>query len=1149
LCSVNAGKLARGDLHSCFIPCTPNGCMELLKHTGVSVSGKKALVIGRSKIVGAPMHDLLMWNHATVTCCHSKTPDLPAEVKKADILVVGVGKAEMLKGDWIKEGAVVIDVGINYIPDSSRPSGMRVVGDVHYPSAKEQAGFITPVPGGVGPMTVAMLMEVGCELEEKERFWSELDEVMESIPTGERVVIGADFNGHVGEGNTGDEEVMGKFGVKERNLEGQMVVDFAKRMDMGVVNTYFQKREEHRVTYKSGGRRTQKKRSKKTKWWKLKKEECCEEFRQKLRQALGGQVVLPDDWETTAEVIRETGRKVLGVSSRRRKEDKETWWWNEEVQDSIQRKRLAKKKWDMDRTEENRQEYKELQRRVKREVSKAKQKAYDELYTRLDTREGEKDLYRLARQRDRDGKDVQQKVDKIRKDEVRKALKRMKSGKAVGPDDIPVEVWKCLGEAAVEFLTSLFNRVLENLEKAYDRVPREELWYCMRKSGVAEKYVRVVQDMYERSRTVVRCVVVMDQLSEEVRQESPWKMMFADDIVICSESREQVEENLERWRFALERRGMKVSGIQSNGEYEKENTVQSAQRFLQTYSPGKWNVTYTKLKPQRPQPSDTQISQLAARKPVHQLAKEIGLFSKEIEPYQRSRVRVSLDVLKRLDKQPDGKYVAVTGIISTPLSQGRRTVALGLAQAFGGHLKVNAFACVRQPSLQHSLGAVAGGGYSQISMKETGFRSTGDSEAVSASSSLITDTITAYCHYQAKLSDQALFDLLVPVRDEHRSFSTSQLKRLQRLGVEKSDPSTLTRDEIRRLVRLDINPDVRTDRESLDAELTAIVSLSRSVEDLQDRLARVVVANNTSGEPITAEDLGVSSLVGLLLKESLKPCLMQTLEGTPVFLHFSPLADVAWSSPSIMADRMALKLVGPQGFVVSETPHCENFFSITCRSSGLRPHVLVMLTSVRALKMCGSGDDGPPLTAGFPLHEEHSKQNLELLEKGCVHLKRRLETASAYGVPVVVAVNTFRCDAEAEVEVVCKQARRFGALEAVQCSSWSEGGTGALELAHCVQSAAEIQSTLHFPYQLQMSVIDKLRREAQQMFGAEDVELSAEAKEKLELYIKQGFGHYPVCISDSHICMKNEAEVKVLPISDVQAYAGAGFLRFVPNMD
>ncbi|KAK3573176.1 hypothetical protein QTP86_014847, partial [Hemibagrus guttatus] len=445
----------------------------------------------------------------------------------------------------------------------------------------------------------------------------------ESIPTGERVVIGADFNGHVGEENTGDEEVMGKFGVKERNLEGQMVVDFAKRMDMAVVNTYFQKREEHRVTYKSGGRSTQVDYI------------LCR--RGNLKEISDCKVLVGESVARQHRMV--VCRMTLMVcKKKRRKEDKETWWWNEEVQDSIQRKRLAKKKWDMDRTEENRQEYNESQRRVKREVSKAKKKAYDELYTRLDTREGEKDLYRLARQRDRDGKDVQQvrvikdrdgrvltseesvqrrwkeyfeelmneenerekrvegvnsveqKVDKIRKDEVRKALKRMKSGKAVGPDDIPVEVWKCLGEAAVEFLTSLFNRVLENLEKAYDRVPREELWYCMRKSGVAEKYVRVVQDMYERSRTVVRCAVgqteefkvevrlhqgsalspflfaiVMDQLSEEVRQESPWTMMFADDIVICSESREQVEENLERWRFALERRGMKVS--RSKTEY------------------------------------------------------------------------------------------------------------------------------------------------------------------------------------------------------------------------------------------------------------------------------------------------------------------------------------------------------------------------------------------------------------------------------------------------------------------------------------------------------------------------------------------------------------------------------------------------------
>ncbi|KAK3540944.1 hypothetical protein QTP86_006405 [Hemibagrus guttatus] len=235
----------------------------------------------------------------------------------------------------------------------------------------EIEGVMLNVVSGYAP-------QVGCELEEKERFWSELDEVMESRRTQVDYILCR--RGNLKE--ISDCKVVVGESVARQH---RMVVC---RMTLLVCKT---KRSKIEI-------------EKKTKWWKLKKEE----FRQKLRQALGGQVVLPDDWETTAEVIRETGRKVLGVSSGRRKEDKETWWWNEEVQDSIQRKRLAKKKWDMDRTEENRQEYKELQRRVKREVSKAKQKAYDELYTRLDTREGEKDLYRLARQRDRDGKDVQQ---------------------------------------------------------------------------------------------------------------------------------------------------------------------------------------------------------------------------------------------------------------------------------------------------------------------------------------------------------------------------------------------------------------------------------------------------------------------------------------------------------------------------------------------------------------------------------------------------------------------------------------------------------------------------------------------------------------------------------------------------------------------
>ena len=623
-------------------------------------------------------------------------------------------------------------------------------------------------------MTVSSVYapQVGCLREEKDKFWTDLDEVVESIPKEERLVIGADFNGHVGEGNRGDENVIGRYGDKARNAEGQMLVDFATRMEMAVVNTHFKNREEHRVIYKSGGRSTHvdfiicrrtylkeigdckvivggnvakqhrllvcrmtletwKQRITKAepmiKWLKLKKEDCCEEIREEIRRALGGEEELPDDWTTTANIVRGTARKVLGVSSKQRKEDNENWWWDEEVQERIRKKRLAKLRWDIQRDEESKQEYKEMRREAKKEVAKAKSKAYDELFEELDTKEGEKTLYRLARQSHQAGKDVQQvrmmrdkdgnvmtdeesvlriwkeynmglmneenerekrendeervnlKVESISKEEARENMQRMKNGKAVGPDVIPVDVWKCLGESALKFLTKLYNRTMESermpeecrdsmlipifknkgdvqsrsnyrgiklightmklweriierrlrrdltfnnqqygfmpgkittdalfalrvlmekyregqkelhcvfvdLEKAYDKVPREEVWYCMRKSGLAEKYVRIVQDMYDGSTTAVRCAVavtegfevkvglhqgsalspclfamVMNWMTDETREEAPWTMMFADDIMICSESKEQVEEKLESWRYALERRGMKVN--------------------------------------------------------------------------------------------------------------------------------------------------------------------------------------------------------------------------------------------------------------------------------------------------------------------------------------------------------------------------------------------------------------------------------------------------------------------------------------------------------------------------------------------------------------------------------------------------------------
>ncbi|XP_052391755.1 C-1-tetrahydrofolate synthase, cytoplasmic [Carassius gibelio] len=741
LTSINAGKLSRGDLGDCFIPCTPNGCMELISQTGLSVMGKNAVVIGRSKIVGAPMHDLLLWNHATVTTCHSKTLDLAEQVGRADILVVGAGRAEMVKGEWVKEGAVVIDCGINHIPDSSKASGKRVVGDVHYPSATERAGYITPVPGGVGPMTVAMLMK---------------------------------------------------------------------------------------------------------------------------------------------------------------------------------------------------------------------------------------------------------------------------------------------------------------------------------------------------------------------------------------------------------------------------NTVESAKRFLQKYTPGKWNIKYTKKNPLEPQPSDAEISYSCQSKTIGQLAREVGLFSEEVEPYGRSRAKIRLDALKRMEKEPDGKYVVVTGITSTPLGEGKRTTTLGLAQALGAHLNINTFACVQEPSPGSFFGArgiAVGGGYSQIiPLEEVSLQSLGQNALISAASRVVMDTIKAHAHYESKLSEKALFDLLVPLREGQRSVSQAQLNRLTKLGIEKSDP--LTRTEIRRFVKLDIDPDTATDSSSLENEIMAVLSLSSSEEEMQQRLAKIVVATNKSGDPVTTEDLDVSGPLAMLLKDALKPVLMQTVEGTPAFLHTSPLADIAQGSPSVLADKLALKIVGSEGFVVTESGHgadigLEKFFNIKCRYSGLRPDVVVIVATVRTLKMHGGA---PPVQAGLPLPKEYSQENLKQLEGGCCHLKRQVENAQAFGLPVIVAVNKFSGDTDRELELVCGQARQAGAFDAVQCSNWSEGGAGALALAQAVQRAAKLPGQFSFLYDTQIPAADKLRTVAQKMYGAKDIDLSPKSKEKLALYTKQGFGNLPVCIAKTHLSLSNDPTLKgvptnfMLPITDIKAHVGAGFL-------
>uniref|UniRef100_A0A8C6RK81 C-1-tetrahydrofolate synthase, cytoplasmic n=1 Tax=Nannospalax galili TaxID=1026970 RepID=A0A8C6RK81_NANGA len=744
LTSVSAGKLARGDLNDCFIPCTPKGCLELIKKTGVQIAGMHAVVVGRSKIVGAPMHDLLLWNNATVTTCHSKTANLDKEVNKGDILVVATGKPEMVKGDWIKPGAVVIDCGINYVPDDSKPNGKKVVGDVAYDEAKERASFITPVPGGVGPMTVAMLMQ---------------------------------------------------------------------------------------------------------------------------------------------------------------------------------------------------------------------------------------------------------------------------------------------------------------------------------------------------------------------------------------------------------------------------STVESAQRFLEKFKPGNWKIQYNNLNLKTPVPSDIDISRSCKPKPIGNLAREIGLLSEEVELYGETKAKVLLSALERLRLQPDGKYVVVTGITPTPLGEGKSTTTIGLVQALGAHLHQNVFACVRQPSQGPTFGikgGAAGGGYSQvIPMEEFNLHLTGDIHAITAANNLVAAAIDARIFHELTQTDKALFNRLVPSVNGIRKFSDIQIRRLRRLGIDKTDPATLTDDEINRFARLDIDPETITWQRVLDtndrflrkitigqaptekghtrtaqfdisvaSEIMAVLALTSSLEDMRERL----------GEPISAEDLVSASWVDSFTHMSWLP------QGMSVFVHAGPLAHIAHGNSSIIADRIALKLVGPEGFVVTEAGFgadigMEKFFNIKCRYSGLQPHVVVLVATVRALKMHGLFGYGAGIeTSGF----DGAKQNL--FYPSCHHLFLNMKHS------------LYRTDADAELDLIGRLSREHGAFDAVKCTHWAEGGKGALALGQAVQRAAQDPSSFQLLYDLKLPVEDKIRIILQKIYGAEDIELLHEAQHKAEVYTKQGFGNLPICMAKTHLSLSHNPEQKgvpigfILPIRDIHASVGAGFL-------
>jgi formyltetrahydrofolate synthetase len=587
-----------------------------------------------------------------------------------------------------------------------------------------------------------------------------------------------------------------------------------------------------------------------------------------------------------------------------------------------------------------------------------------------------------------------------------------------------------------------------------------------------------------------------------------------------------------------------------------------------------------------PVPSDIDIAQAAELLPIVKVAAGLGLSEDDLDLYGKHKAKIHLDVLERLKERPLGHYVDVTAITPTPLGEGKTTTAVGLSQALGAHLGKMVMTVVRQPSMGPTFGikgGAAGGGYSQVvPMEDFNLHLTGDIHAVTASNDLLAAAIDARILHEANQDDERLFEAFCPAdKTGGRRFSPIMLRRLRKLGIDKRNPADLTPEERRRMFRLDIDPATITWNRVIDisdrflravriglgpeekgmirdtgfdisvaSEIMAILALTTGLADMRERMGRIVIGESRSGEPVTADDLGVAGALTVLMKDAVMPNLMQTIENTPAMVHAGPFANIAHGNSSIIADQIALRLVGKDGFVVTESgfgADCgmEKFMNIKCRASGLIPSVVVIVATVRALKMHGGG---PKVVAGKRLAPEYTDENLDLLTKGLPNLAAHIRHALRFGVPVVVAVNRFTSDTDAEVELIGKAALEAGAEGAVPTTHWSDGGAGAVALARAVMAACEKPAAFRFLYPLEWDIKKKIETIATEIYGADGVDYTPEAEAKVALYTRLGFDKLPICMAKTHLSLSHDPSLKGvptgfrIPVRDIRASVGAGFL-------
>ncbi|CAM40404.1 formate--tetrahydrofolate ligase [Leishmania braziliensis MHOM/BR/75/M2904] len=577
-----------------------------------------------------------------------------------------------------------------------------------------------------------------------------------------------------------------------------------------------------------------------------------------------------------------------------------------------------------------------------------------------------------------------------------------------------------------------------------------------------------------------------------------------------------------------------------------------------------------------PVPADIDIAQSVDAQPITRIAESASILLSELNPYGSTRAKVKLSVLRRLESSPNGKYVVVAGMNPTPLGEGKSTTTIGLAQALGAHLHRPCFACIRQPSQGPTFGikgGAAGGGYSQvIPMEDFNLHGTGDIHAITAANNLLAAALDTRIFHERTQDDAALYRRLTAELNE---FTPIMQKRLHKLGIHKTDPKALTQEERVSFARLDVNPDTISWRRVTDvndrflreieiglgkaeksitrrtgfdisvaSEVMAILALADDLADMRQRLGAIQVAKSKAGAPVTAEDVGCAGAMAVLMKDAIEPTLMQTLEGTPVLVHAGPFGNIAHGNSSVVADRIALKLAGVNGFVLTEAGFgadmgCEKFFNIKCRTSGLKPDAAVLVATVRALKFHGGVD---PKNA--------AQENAEALRTGMSNLLRHIQNIRKFGVPVVVALNQFSTDTAAELELVKELAMQEGGAAAVVVTNhWCKGGAGAVELAQALIHVTETTpSNFQLLYPNSASLKEKIETVCREIYGAAGVEYLNNTEEKLADFERMGYGDFPVCMAKTQYSFSHNPELRgaptgfTVPIRDVCVNCGARFV-------